>query len=97
MACVYILYSPALDRFYTGATSISVQERLNRHASFYYSNKFTAKVRDWKIYLEIECESMQEALYIEAHIKKMKSKKYIANLKNYPEIITKLKSGFNDS
>ena len=91
MAYVYILYSPANDLFYTGATTIAVQQRLDRHIEHYYENKFTEKIKNWELFLQIECISMKQALLIERHIKKMKSKIYITNLKNFPSIIEKLK------
>jgi len=89
-ASVYILNSPSLDTFYIGFTTISVLDRLNRHNEKYYDNKYTSKASDWEIYLSIECKSEKQAKAIEAHIKKMKSKKYILNLKIYPNIIQDL-------
>lgn len=77
--------------FYTGATAITAETRLERHLAKYYENKFTGKISDWQLFLEIECNTMKQALQIEKHIKKMKSKKYIADLKKYPEISEKLK------
>ena len=90
-AYVYILYSPSVDSFYTGATSMKPEERLRRHIEGYYEKKFTKKVKDWELFLQIECVSMKQALLIEKHIKKMKSKIYIGNLKKFSSIIEKLK------
>ena len=90
-AYVYILYSPSDDSFYIGATTIRPEERLGRHLEGYYENKFTRKVKDWELFLQIECVSMEQALLIEKHIKKMKSKVYISNLKFFSSIIEKLK------
>ena len=89
-ASIYILFSPSLHVFYTGFTTISVVERLKGHNEKYYDNKFTSRVSDWEIYLTIVCDSEEQARAIESHIKKMKSKIYIANLKRYPEMIQKL-------
>ena len=87
----YILYSKQLDRFYIGSTSLEVSQRLDHHLSDYYGNtKFTHKAKDWEVFLFIECKSIQQARSIEKHIKKMKSKKYIENLSNYPEMIQSL-------
>ena len=70
-------------------------ERLDRHITNYYGvNKYTAKADDWKLYLDIECESIAQARGIEKHIKRMKSSKYIRNLTTYPEIIDKLKAQY---
>jgi putative endonuclease len=90
MAYVYILFSEQLDKFYIGFTTLTVEDRLQKHVSLYYENKFTAKADDWTIFLEIECKNQTVARKIEAHIKAMKSKKYIQNLKKYPEIRFKL-------
>jgi putative endonuclease len=96
MAYVYILYSPTNNLFYTGATTGTVKQRLRRHIEHYYENKFTEKIKDWELFLQIECISMKQALLIEGHIKKMKSKVYIINLKNFPPIIEKLKRKYSE-
>lgn len=88
---VYILFSKKLSRFYVGATRLAPTDRLSRHLTNYYGIlKFTAKADDWEPFINIECKNFEQALKIEAHIKKMKSKKYIENLQYYPDIITKL-------
>jgi putative endonuclease len=87
----YILHSEYLDRFYIGATSLAPEERLEHHLLKYYSDvKFTAKAKDWILFLAIPCSTFDQARKIESHIKSMKSKKYMHNLKLYPEIIRKL-------
>jgi putative endonuclease len=87
----YILHSEYLDRFYIGATSLAPEDRLEHHLLKYYSDlKFTAKAEDWSLFLEIPCSTFDQARKIESHIKSMKSKIYIHNLKLYPEIIRKL-------
>ena len=55
-----------------------------------FENSFTKIAEDWELFLKIECKDIFEARKIERHIKKMKSKKYLENLKKYPEIIKKL-------
>ena len=87
---VYILFSEKTDSFYIGFTTESVETRLQRHLSGYYDNKYTAKADDWKIFFTIKCTSAKQAANIEKHIKKMKSKNYVRNLKLYPEISIKL-------
>ena len=90
-AYCYILFSPSLQKFYTGATTNPPEKRKNMHLEeFYSSAKYTAQVKDWEIYLTINCCDYSQALAIEKHIKRMKSSKYIRNLKKYPEIIGKL-------
>ncbi len=87
---VYILYSNKLDRFYTGNTELGIEERLEQHNSAYNKDSYTIKGIPWELYLTIECSSRYQARKVELHIKKMKSKKYIQNLKKYSEMKLKL-------
>ncbi len=87
----YILFSTQLDKFYIGYTTIGANERIDRHLSDHYGlTRFTHKANDWVLFLEIECLSSEQARKIETHIKKMKSKTFIHNLKKYPEMVEKL-------
>jgi putative endonuclease len=91
MAYCYILYSPTINRFYVGSTELEPEQRLELHNIQYYGDKkFTARANDWALFLEIQCNSVQQARKIESHIKRMKSKTYIKNLKKYPELREKL-------
>ncbi|HYC84723.1 MAG TPA: GIY-YIG nuclease family protein [Chryseosolibacter sp.] len=87
---VYILYSPSLDRYYIGQTE-NIDVRINWHKRKVFLRCFTARASDWHIFLTVDCISRKQAVNIEAHIKNMKSRKYIQNLVKYPEIIEKLK------
>ena len=89
---VYILHSEKLNRFYVGFTT-DLAVRMEFHASA-ESRKFTAKADDWKLFLTIACESKQQGLKIESHIKRMKSSKYIENMKRYSDLVEKLKSQY---
>jgi putative endonuclease len=92
----YILFSNQLDKFYIGYTTVGSDVRLERHLSEHYGlSRFTHKANDWELFLEIECENSWQARAIEKHIKSMKSKGYINNLKKYPEMISKLLLKFN--
>ena len=92
MNCVYILHSIKLNRFYIGFTSdFEIRMEFHKNAE---SNKFTANAKDWQLFLKIPCENKTQALNIEKHIKKMKSKTYIENLIKYPDIIFKLKEKY---
>jgi putative endonuclease len=82
----YILYSAQLDKYYIGETT-DLSNRIEMHNIGFSS--FTSKVNDWKLYLAIKCTDRPLALKIEAHIKRMKSRKYIENLKRFPEILNK--------
>jgi len=95
MYIVYILRSNKLNRFYIGFTSdFDIRLEFHKNAK---SNKFTANADDWELFTKITCESKQQALRIESHIKKMKSKTYIENLIKYPDIILKLKDKYNQN
>jgi putative endonuclease len=67
-----------------------LSERVDQHLSKHFPDAFTAKARDWKIYFYLESLSYEQARKIEAHIKRMKSKRYIENLKRFPELTEKL-------
>ena len=88
-SCVYILFSEKLNRFYIGFTQ-NLDLRLEFHENS-ENRKFTANAKDWKLFLEINCDTKTQGATIEKHIKKMKSKIYINNLKKYPEMVDKLK------
>ena len=90
MCYVYILYSQSLDRYYTGCTEYSPEERLLQHNDKHYDNSYTFFGIPWEIYYVIRCDTIAQARAIEQHIKRMKSKKYIENLKKYPEMSDKL-------
>ena len=94
MQTVYILYSKKLNRYYIGYTS-DFETRLEFH-KIAETHKFTYNANDWEIFFKIECESKQQALAIEKHIKQMKSKTYIENLVKYPEITIKLLEKYID-
>ena len=89
MASVYILYSKRLGKFYTGSCKI-LSERLQDHKLNYFKNSFTAKADDWLLFFHLDGLDYSQARKIEYHIKKMKSKVYIQNLKVHPEISAKL-------
>ena len=86
---VYILYSLKLDRYYIGTTE-DVTKRLDQHNNNKYADAFTSRGIPWIIYLTIADLSSEKAYELERHIKRMKSKKYIQNLKAYPEMVARL-------
>ena len=93
MHIVYILHSIKLDRYYTGYTS-NLDVRLDFHKNA-DTHKFTYNADDWTVFMEIQCNSKVQGLNIEKHIKAMKSKTYIENLKQYPEMVEKLVQKYN--
>ena len=95
MACVYILYSNQLDKFYIGSCK-ALGARIKQHQENEYSKCFTTKANDWELFYSIDNLGYQQARKIEAHIKRMRSKTYILNLKQYTDIMNKLKDKYND-
>lgn len=89
MASVYILFSKKLDRFYTGSCK-DFSYRIEQHFNKDFSKSFTTKTDDWEFFFYVDNLHYVQARMIEQHIKKMKSKVYIQNLKRYPEILQKL-------
>lgn len=89
MADVYILYSLKLNKYYIGSC-FNFKNRLNEHLCKEYENSFTSKADDWILDFKIEDLDYKQARLIEQHIKKMKSRKFIADLKKYPEIVERL-------
>ena len=88
---IYILYSKSINKFYVGSTELEPIERLELHLNKVYGNdKFTSVANDWELFYQHLCTNVSQARLIENHIKKMKSKTYIQNLKKYPEMMTKL-------
>jgi putative endonuclease len=89
VATLYILYSRKLDRYYTGSC-LDMHSRLKEHLQVKYDNAFTKKADDWEIYFRMDDLGYDTVRKLENHVKSMKSKKYIENLKAYPEMTEKL-------
>ncbi len=89
MASVYILYSPSLNQYYIGSCKV-LSERIEQHLCKEIPGAFTGKVKDWILYLSLNELKYEQARLIEKHIKKMKSRVYIENLKKYPELSEKI-------
>ncbi len=84
MSYTYILYSEALDRYYIGYCTTSVEERLSSHLSNHKG--FTAKAKDWIIVYTESFDTKTEAYARERAIKAKKSRSYIEFLiKNYSD------------
>jgi len=93
MFYVYIIYSEKLNCFYIGTTD-DVGLRILEHNSGVYIDSFTLKGIPWTHFLSISGLGSKQAYAIEKHIKQMKSKKYIHDLLEHPEIINRLKLKF---
>ena len=76
MHFLYIIYSKSIDSFYVGETH-DIDKRLTTHNDHGYSKGFTKAANDWAIALKFECNSKEDALYLERFIKRMKSRTFI--------------------
>jgi putative endonuclease len=93
VATVYVLYSDSLNCYYVGSC-LDLRNRIKEHNSGSYNNAFTKRADDWEVFFVSEGLEYQQARDIEKHIKKMKSRVYIENLKRFPELIERLKMKF---
>jgi putative endonuclease len=92
----YVLYSIEANRFYIGSSRISPDERLLIHLEKRYGGKsFTSQADDWEVFWSLPCNSIDQAKQIEKHLKTMKSRKYLQNLKKFPEMSAKLLSKYS--
>ena len=90
--CCYILYSASLDKFYIGACQDSLEERIRKHNPHAYGNhRFTAAANDWELFLKIEADSFPHAVRLERKIKSIKSRKFIRDLVQYPQLVHEIK------
>ena len=76
MHSLYIIYSKSKDKFYVGETE-DISLRLEKHNNHSYKGSFTKIASDWEIVLDYKCLTKVDALFMEAFIKRMKSKKFI--------------------
>ena len=91
---IYILFSKKIDRFYIGQ-SLNVNSRLVEHLMHSMPVSYTKRADDWIVFFQLECNSRNQAILIENHIKGMKSRKYIRNLALFPNISEKLLERFH--
>ncbi|RAI85645.1 GIY-YIG nuclease family protein, partial [Algoriphagus yeomjeoni] len=60
----------------------TLESRILKHNQHLHGNhRFTAKASDWELFLQLGAESFAHARRMELTIKKMKSSKYIKELK----------------
>ncbi|MBL7789629.1 MAG: GIY-YIG nuclease family protein [Chitinophagales bacterium] len=69
-----------------GVTQDDLNSRIAKHNASDYGNKYTSQASDWTLFHYIEWSSYAQAINIERHIKRMKSRKYIEDLIKYPNI-----------
>jgi putative endonuclease len=88
----YILYSRELDRFYIGETG-DLDERLRQHKEGFFKQSFTKRATDWENYFSVECNDRVHARRIEAQIKRMKSRRFMINLRENLDMQERLRTG----
>ena len=71
-------------------TTDDFSNRLKEHNDKAYKDSYTSRGAPWQPYLLIEALQSEQAYKIEKHIKKMKSTRYVINLKHYPDMVFKL-------
>ena len=89
MASVYILESVLAKRYYIGSCK-DLRCRLAQHKSGEFGLSYTSNHKDWVLYYSKEGLEYAQSRKIESHIKNMKSRTYIQNLKKYPGMMDKL-------
>jgi len=92
---VYILYSAQTDKYYIGQTE-DLERRLIEHNSHLFQDSYTKISSDWKMKISLACSLKKQAIQIEAHIKKNKSRKYVEDFIRFPEIGQKLLKKYSD-
>ena len=75
MSTFYILYSVKLDRFYIGATSDNLNERLRRHNSNHRG--FTGRTSDWTVIYFENFHTKESAFAREREVKSWKNREKI--------------------
>mgnify|MGYP003815099259 FL=1 len=90
---VYIIFSEKAKKFYIGQT-MDIEKRILQHNTAFFEDCSTIIATDWELFYQIDCSTRKQAILIERHIKKMKSRKYLEDLKKYPEITEKLLSKY---
>jgi len=75
---VYVLHSPAHNKYYVGQTQ-DLNLRLKFHNEL-SKKSYTSKYRPWKLKKSISFATRSEAILAERAIKKRKSKTYITSL-----------------
>ena len=76
MYTTYILFSDAIQRYYTGYTSQDVDDRLYQHNINYKG--FTGKTNDWKVVFTQLFDEKSSALKLESKLKKNGAKRFLS-------------------
>ena len=79
MHITYILHSDSINKFYTGSTSGSVDDRLAKH-NFKHKG-FTSLASDWIVVFSQQFSTITEARQFENKIKKRGASRFLEDLK----------------
>ena len=82
----YIIFSKSKDKFYIGET-VNISQRIIKHSNHSYKGSFTKIASDWKIAIEYKCKNKDDALFLEAFVKRMKNRKFILKIINNQNIL----------
>ena len=74
---VYILYSPSLDKFYTGMSKFT-SKRLRQHRNG--ESSWTSRASDWIDIWKIEKEDSKSARVLEKKIKKRGARRFLNDM-----------------
>ncbi len=96
MAAAYVLYSSSKDKFYIGSCQ-DFAIRFENHLSKKYRDSYASRTEDWEVYFVIDELTISQAKLIEKHLKAMKSKKYLQDLKVHPEISESLRKRYREN
>ena len=80
----YIIYSSKIDKYYIGYTS-DFEERSKFHNDASRNRIWTKRGIPWEVFLTIEGLEKSTARKLELHLKKMKSRTYINEIKQNPK------------
>src|SRR5690606_21983710 len=89
MHFLYIIYSKNIDKYYVGETE-NPQNRLKQHNEHYFKTNFTKAAADCEHALSFQCDTKEDAVFLERFIKKMKSRKFIEKVVQDPEILNSI-------
>ncbi|MFD2516960.1 GIY-YIG nuclease family protein [Salinimicrobium flavum] len=93
MHFLYIMYSPTADKYFAGETN-NVPERIESHNSNKNLKAFTGAASDWELKLIFNCNSREEAVYLQKSINTKKSRKFVEKVIDHPELLKDLLRGF---
>jgi putative endonuclease len=85
MHYVCVIRSKQDGSFYVGET-LDITQRLRVHNSQELNKGKTRLKIPWELFFVLETDNRTISIKIEKHIKRMKSRKYLEDLKKYPEI-----------